>query len=749
MREGSAHINSKSYWDRRFNEDWEENQGREQTRFFCELAFQKLPNWLVSKIKQKQLSVCDWGCAEGDGTQLLSQKLNTEVVGVDFSESAIARARSCYPSREFVVGDVLSGDVDLEFDIVFSSNTLEHFSDPWVVAERVADMARKALIFLLPFREFERISEHEYTFDFSNVRAKLSGFDLCHVEIFDAAVLKPTYWPGDQVLLVYAEEKFVPRSNLSLSDLRVDSESTYSMVNSLSSELGESAAKVKSLEAELLSAASRIQSLEDELRGQVAKAHELEASLKLLRDTAVQSEQYLQLANARIAEIENSNSWKLTAPLRHASSMLMPPTTRKQVGYYMSRIGGGVRRHGILRSIPKGLEVAKTVFQNEYRKATDQDGYNKRLEELKALIGGQYLFIDLFPVPMGWNTPLFQRFQHFSIEATRLGGLALYGGHPQVDRDMNVFYQAANGVVVFDATDAKVVEVVFEALAASGNRVVLRLQSIDTATPYSQVESWLLQGFEVVYEYIDEITDAITGEVPQDIQVRHREVLSDERVRVVATSDKLAAEVSRYRKANFMMLTNGVDVSHWRTHASIPEEVREIKENSRILVGYHGALAEWVDFDLLRGLADREGVELLLIGYEHDQAFKASGLLDHDSVHYLGSKSYFELHRYAKAYDVAVLPFRLNELTESVSPVKVFEYMAAGVPVVTTDLPECRKYRSCLIATSIEDFADKVEVAATLAFDPGYMDCLKNEAEENSWESKARRIFGVEMGGAV
>jgi hypothetical protein len=91
----TGEVNSKTYWDFRFSNDWEENFGREQSIFFSEVAAEKIPAWLSSLIATDNLTMCDWGCAQGDGTQHLSKRLNTpSLVGVDFSSEAIERSEA-------------------------------------------------------------------------------------------------------------------------------------------------------------------------------------------------------------------------------------------------------------------------------------------------------------------------------------------------------------------------------------------------------------------------------------------------------------------------------------------------------------------------------------------------------------------------------------------------------------------------------------------------------------------------------
>ena len=107
----------------------------------------------------------------------------------------------------------------------------------------------------------------------------------------------------------------------------------------------------------------------------------------------------------------------------------------------------------------------------------------------------------------------------------------------------------------------------------------------------------------------------------------------------------------------------------------------------------------------------------------------------------MGPRNYKILKNYASKMDVMIIPFKLNDITASTSPVKLFEYMALHKPIVTTAMRECKKYKSVLIGNSHEDFIKKLDQAISLKNDKDYIKLLDKEAIENDWNHKAKVII--------
>lgn len=264
-------INSKAYWDRRFQEDWDSNFGREQSRFFATLAVKAMPNWLVGATRTSAWSVCDWGCAEGDGTQVLADTFpGNSVTGVDFSESAIAVARERYGAAYFAedwltaAGSDQSGAPVSTWDLVFSSNTLEHFADPDRVLRILCHHATKCVVLLVPYKEIERHPEHAVTFNAGNISfVPHPDFALCYGEVIDASLEEPSYWGGEQVLLIYCRLEQAAALGLSAQDAMVCLSEPPEEDGSQASTSGRAALMVAQLREQVLQLREQLQRRQD------------------------------------------------------------------------------------------------------------------------------------------------------------------------------------------------------------------------------------------------------------------------------------------------------------------------------------------------------------------------------------------------------------------------------------------------------------------------------------------------------
>jgi glycosyltransferase involved in cell wall biosynthesis len=248
----------------------------------------------------------------------------------------------------------------------------------------------------------------------------------------------------------------------------------------------------------------------------------------------------------------------------------------------------------------------------------------------------------------------------------------------------------------------------------------------------------------VVYEHIDEL-DVFPGE-PETLKRVHDEMIRSADL-VVATADKLYEDIHTVRQ-DVILCPNAVDNVFIRrildSTSEPPEELRDLVAQKKIIIGYYGALAKWFDYELLEQAAvNRPEYEFILIGPDYDGSILTSGIMDKTNIQWLGTKPYIELPSYLKYFDVAIIPFKLNEITHSTSPLKLFEYMAAGKPVVTTAMHECKRYSEVLIAHDEAEFAVKLDEALKLCHNENYLQALEHVAQQNTWVMRAEAILSA------
>ncbi|HOD94258.1 MAG TPA: glycosyltransferase [Candidatus Hydrogenedentes bacterium] len=211
-------INSPEYWDQRFQQDWSANGGESYTRAYGELLKEHLPGFFFQEMCREQMTVCDWGCAEGEAVAYLSQLYpELDISGVDVSATAIDNARKKYPSLKFAAENWLDPNRELPaYDVVFTSHVLEHFVNPLeIIQQTLARIARTMIIILVPYAEDldRKDPEHFFRFFDSNLPVRWPGWVCTHFQVLDTRMRAGLCWRGQQALLVYAEENWAKKAN--------------------------------------------------------------------------------------------------------------------------------------------------------------------------------------------------------------------------------------------------------------------------------------------------------------------------------------------------------------------------------------------------------------------------------------------------------------------------------------------------------------------------------------------------------
>lgn len=228
-------INSKEYWENRFQTDWSSMGGNSQTLFFAQVATKLLPDCLIHEITDKHYSITDYGCAEGEGTGFLHAFFGVPTSGIDFSDKAIQVARENNSGCEFKICDIITDDLGIGVtDIAFCSNVLEHLAEPWKIAKKMSCAASRYLIILVPFREKLHILEHCNTFDSENIPLTLGEMQLVFVNKADCSLMDKTFYPDQQIMLVYCKPDTANITHLSdITDCFEDNNDNKLLINTI------------------------------------------------------------------------------------------------------------------------------------------------------------------------------------------------------------------------------------------------------------------------------------------------------------------------------------------------------------------------------------------------------------------------------------------------------------------------------------------------------------------------------------
>ncbi|MCK4520291.1 glycosyltransferase [Candidatus Parcubacteria bacterium] len=263
-----------------------------------------------------------------------------------------------------------------------------------------------------------------------------------------------------------------------------------------------------------------------------------------------------------------------------------------------------------------------------------------------------------------------------------------------------------------------------------------------TYTPYSDYFVGKFKEKLAIYDCVDEFS-ASKGLVKQKTITLLEEKLIRKVGLIIVTHEKIFQAKKEFNK-NIYLIPNGVEVEHFKK-AFLPKTsiAEEIKKIPKPIIGFIGTIQYWIDLDLIKFIAvTKPNWSIVLIGPIARLA-EIEKIKNLKNVYLLGRKKYQLLPFYIKAFDVCINPYKRDKVAEHCSPLKLYEYLAAGKPIVSVNMPEARKFEEFIeIGLDYKDFLRKIQkILDHFPEDSTKIEARLKEAEKHSWNL---RFFKLE-----
>ena len=423
--------------------------------------------------------------------------------------------------------------------------------------------------------------------------------------------------------------------------------------------------------------------------------------------------------------------------------------------YKINKMISMIKKDGIfvaIKKIYKYIQAKYLVKINLFSYLYITFNHKKFKNKIQKILNYDYDRIIIWRSSFGWDVPLFQRPQHISRNFADNNCLVFYEITTVTDK-VKTFKKIRNNLYLVNFNNIAMKKLIFNELKNVSKPKYIQFYSTDATISLNTLKGYINDEYKILYEYIDDLSPLLVGtnELPVNIKEKYEYMLKDTKnVFVVVTADEIQKDVVTKRGTEKLVFScNGVDYEHFNKlddNYKFDKKFQNILDSKKPIIGYYGALASWFDYDMIKNLANkRPDYNIVLLGIKYDDSFDKANLQEYPNIYFLGSKEYKILPNYASKFDVCTIPFLINDITQATSPLKLFEYMALGKPIVTTAMKECKKYESVMIANDSEEFTKLIDhsIELTENKNDNYFKLLNKEALENTWEAKANSIINL------
>lgn len=247
----------------------------------------------------------------------------------------------------------------------------------------------------------------------------------------------------------------------------------------------------------------------------------------------------------------------------------------------------------------------------------------------------------------------------------------------------------------------------------------------------------------LLYHVVDEYTSysGQTSDSRQRIAEREKQMMAQ--VDAVIVVSKELYQAKRSLNANTFLVPNGVNYGAYTAALADPHLPADLKVIPPPRLGYSGLVGDRLDLNMLKEMA-RENPEwsLIFLGEVRfsQQAESWQKLLAMPNVHYLGLADISQVPHYLKGFHVGLMPYIQDCHADNISPLKLYDYLAAGLPIASTDIPAAREFGSYVhLADNPQGFAQAVRTALSDTT-PESRQVRRNVAAQHTWEARAEQL---------
>jgi glycosyltransferase involved in cell wall biosynthesis len=246
---------------------------------------------------------------------------------------------------------------------------------------------------------------------------------------------------------------------------------------------------------------------------------------------------------------------------------------------------------------------------------------------------------------------------------------------------------------------------------------------------------------KVYYDCVDDHA-SFTGLINPSVVTQMEKELMKKADVCFATANQLLEDRKNWSD-NFHLVPNGAEFEHFSRVQNekfpIPQELENV---NRPIIGFYGGISDWINLDIIAKAAKNlPNCSFVLLGPIDTNIDQFKNL---SNAYFFGPKPYSQLPNYIQSFDICLIPFKINKLTKSVNPIKMYEYLSAGKPVISTPLPEVLHYREVIeIVTNSEEMTKAITTILENGNSQTDVERCQNIGKRNSWDARWDMVLSL------